>query len=137
MKKTILALILILTLALTACHVPEERHITCDEILAAYEGFPYKNLYHDDHETNRQDYCQISLEVTRDNKYEYVHFYVFDTFEEAEAYAEERKYNIAVWIIAIMYGESRWLQVGSFGNVAYEYYDTELYEPFATLVIGE
>ena len=137
MKKAVLALVLIFTLSLTACHVPEERHITCDEILAAYEGFPCNNLYHSDHDRCDLDFCTISLEATRDNKYEYVHFYIFDTFEEADAYAEERRYNLAVWIIATMYGESRWLQVGSYGNIAYEYYDTELYEPFASLVLGE
>ena len=137
MKKAVLAFILILTLTLTACYVPEERHVTCDEIIAAYEDVAYVDIYHQDHDSNRFEFCSITVETTRNGKHEYLQFYIFDTFEEADKYAEERKYNIAVWIIAIMYGESRWLQVGSFGNVAYEYYDTELFAHFNMLISGD
>ena len=132
MKKALLAILLILSLMLTACHTPEERYVTCEEILSAYEGVDNIEIYHPPHTTDGK--CQIYLNTVGQEMEDYLYFNVYPTFEEADARAQETNYNGLVWLFGLIYGEPRMLKVGTFGNVEYEYFNSELFAPFEELM---
>ena len=136
--KKIISIILLLSfvLSLTACcNSTEPKEISCEEIIAAYEDAGYY-VTHGEHkdEAEGSQLCYIKASLTEDSDSDYIYFITCFTEEQAEEAAETDKYNLAVWLYATVSGESRWLKTGTYGKIAYSYYNSELAKPFNELI---
>jgi hypothetical protein len=54
--------------------------------------------------------------------------------EQAESYAKERKWNVALWLYSAAMHQPTWRTTATYGNIEIEYDRNELYKPFAALV---
>ena len=137
MKKVFSFLLLLsLALSLVACGSQQEtKEITCDEIVQAYEAAGYYVIHceHKD-ETESSQLCYIKASISEDSDSDYIYFVTCFTEEHAEGLAKSDEYNLGVWFYATVMGEHRWLKTGSYGNIAYSYYNSELIEPFNELI---
>lgn len=133
MKRGISVLLLLaLVLPLfSGCKEKEQREISCEEVIAAYEEAGY-TVYHREEPEKEFGYtCLVSISQ-EDGDAIYFHFY--ETNEEAEAYAEERQWNVLVWLFTWIYGDPSWLTTETYRNIEIEYDDKELYKPFKELI---
>lgn len=136
--KKIISIILLLSFALsfTACgNSTEQKEISCEEIIAAYEDAGYC-VTHGEHkaEAESSQLCYIKASLTEDSDSDYIYFITCFTEEQAEGTAETDKYNLAVWLYATVSGESRWLKTGTYGKIEYSYYNSKLIKPFNELI---
>ena len=136
MKRTIsLLLLLVFAFMLVSCgNTAEVRDISCEEIIAAYEdaGYVVSHGEHND-EASGSYLCYIKASISEDADSDYIYFNVCFTEEQAKEAYETDKYNIAVWFLAMIMGEGRWLETGTYGKIEYSYYNDELIEPFRNL----
>lgn len=136
MRKIISILLLIsLCVSFTACGQSEPKEISCEDIIKVYEDAGYY-VTHGEHkdEADSSQLCYIKANLTEDPDSDYIYFITCFTEEQAEEAAERDKYNLAVWLYATAVGESRWLKTGTYGNIEYSYYNSELIKPFNKLV---
>ena len=136
--KKVFSFLLLLSLAfsLAACGSnAEPKELTCDEIVQAYEDAGYY-VIHGEHkdETESSQLCYIKASISEDSDSDYIYFVTCFTEEHAEGLAKSDEYNLGVWFYATVMGEHRWLKTGSYGNIAYSYYNSELIEPFNELI---
>ena len=138
MKRMILAFLLItILLSFTSCgNYSEPREIGCEEIIRAYEEAGFAVTHIDT--SNKEGYpylCQICVEMSQgEGPADSLYFTVYPTAGEASAAAAEDGYNPAVWLIAAIMGEGRWLKVGSYGVIEYSYYNPKMIESFNDLI---
>jgi len=132
--KTLALFLLAVTLLGTCGCQGEIREISCEEIVKAYEDAGY-SVSHGAHGSAEEDsfVCYIKAEVPEDPDNDYIYFTTYFTEEAAKDAAEAHKYNPAVWLFALPFGEWRWLKSKSYGKIAYTYYDADLAEPFEKL----
>ena len=137
--KKIISVILLLSFALSlmACdNSTEPKEISCEEIIAVYEGAGYTVLYHG-HEADENYhelgmYCCFEIrDPDNEDNYMYVHRYF--TEEDAKAAADERQFNPILWLFFGIFGEWRWLHVGCYGDIEYETFDEEMIKPLDDL----
>ena len=136
MRKIISILLLIsLCVSFTACGQSEPKEISCEDIIKVYEDAGYY-VTHGEHkdDADSSQLCYIKANLTEDPDSDYIYFITCFTEEQAEEAAERDKYNLAVWLYATAVGESRWLKTGTYGNIEYSYYNSELIKPFNKLV---
>ena len=140
MKKIISILLLLSLLSLcfsfTACgNSTEPKEISCEDIIKAYEDAGYL-VTHGEHkdEAEISQLCYIKASLTEDSDSDYIYFITCFTDEQAKEAAETDKYNLAVWLYAAVSGESRWLKTGTYGKIAYSYYNSKLIKPFNELI---
>jgi len=136
MKKiTSILLLLSLALSLTACGGQTPKEISCEEIIEAYEDAGYC-VTHGEHKTqdDSAQLCYIKANLTEDSDSDYVYFITCFTEQQAKEAAARDKYNLGVWLYAAAVGESRWLKSGTYGKIAYSYYNPKLIKPFETLI---
>lgn len=132
--KKILATILLLAMALSlcaACQEQQNREITCAEVISAYEEAGYQ-VFHWDYPEKEYGYiCSVRIEEEDGDSIEF-HFH--ETDGEAEVEAEERQWNMLLWLFSAIYGEATWLNTETYRNIEIEYDDKNLYEPFKELI---
>ena len=132
--KRFLSLFILLTMALSmfaGCKGKEEREISCEEVIAAYEAAGYE-VWHRDYPEKEYGYvCTVRIEEEDGDSIEF-HFY--ETNEEAQAEAEERRWNGLLWMFSVIYGDPTWLKTECYRNIEIEYDDDDLYEPFKELI---
>lgn len=134
-KIGVMLLLLISILGLSSCdndNMVSEKEITCKDIIKVYEEAGYE-IFHK--ETINQDYewtCYVKCTAAESD--DYIFFYIFDTNEEASNYADERDWNILLYLFSGLFGDSSWLKTKSYNNIAIEYDQNELYEPFESLI---
>lgn len=135
MGKLVLILLLISILGLSSCdndNMVFEKEITCEDIMKVYEEAGYE-IFHK--ETTDQDYdWNCYVKCTAPDSDDYIFFYIFDTNEEAVNYADERDWNILLYLFSGLFCDSAWLKTKSYNNIAIEYDQKELYKPFETLL---
>ena len=137
MKKLIsILLLLALAISFTSCTQKEVKEISCEELIEAYENAGYWVLYHG-HESdtayNEEGiYCAFEI---RDPNNEDNYMYVNRCFseEEARTLTKERKFNVVLWLFFGIFGEWRWLHVGSYGDIEYETFDYKMLQPLKEL----
>lgn len=137
MRKIISILLLIsLCVSFTACGQSEPKEISCEDIIKVYEdaGYYVTHGEHKDEADSSSQLCYIKANLTEDPDSDYIYFITCFTEEQAEEAAERDKYNLAVWLYGTAVGESRWLKTGTYGNIEYSYYNSELIKPFNKLV---
>ena len=140
MKRIVcILLIFALILALSSCDILEPKDIRCDEIIEAYKDTGYSNVFHlhsdGDYQISGGEECYIIIHETEDDDSDLAEIRTFYTEEEAVDAAEFDNYNLARWMIAVMYGEGRWLESGSYGKIEYSSYNKELLKPLKALMV--
>ena len=137
MKKLVsILLLLTVVISFTACNRKEAKEISCEEIIAAYENAGYSALYHD-HESdtayNEEGiYCAFEIRDPNDeDNYMYIHRCFSE--EKAKSLAKERKFNVVLWLFFGIFGEWRWLHVGSYGDIEYETFGYKMLKPLREL----
>jgi hypothetical protein len=108
--------------------------ITCDEIIQAYEKSGYYISCHEHSEALDAPHCYIIIYETEEMSSDLVEINLYNTEEEAKEATKEKKYNIAMWFIAVIYGEGRWLTSGSYGSVEYSSYNAKMLQPLKDLM---
>ena len=135
--KKILSIILLLSfaLSLTACgNSTEPKEISCEEIIAAYEDAGYFISYHSHSEDSEEYYCYIIIYENEDSTSDLVEITLYNTAEGAKEAAENKRYNIAIWIVAAMYGEFRWLRTGCYRDMVYSTFNYKMLKPIKELI---
>ena len=136
--KKILALFLTAVLCLsclTACgYSSEAKEVTCDEIIETYKASGCFVSYHSHTEDSTEYYCYIIIYESEDSTSDLVEITLYNTEEGAKEAAKNRKYNIAMWMFASMYGEFRWLKSGQYGKIVYSSYNSKLLKPIHSLM---
>ena len=131
--KRMLCLLLLVAMVSTmfsGCR-KEERVVTCDEVIAAYEEAGYE-VWHRDYPEKEYGYlCEVTIEEEDGDS---IRFHFYETSEEAEAEAEQRQWNGFLWMFSVIYGEPTWLETECYRNIEIEYDDDTLTEPFRKLV---
>ncbi len=134
MKRAIsfLMIISILILALPSCTSKTVTAPTCDELITAYEDAGFSIFHSEDTEDASDWNCYVK--VWDEDEYDYVFFYFFDTPEKAKARDDEREYNVLIYLFSVIYGNPQWLHTETYGNIEYEYSNSDLIKPFKELI---
>lgn len=109
----------------------KSRPVTCDEVIAAYEEAGYEVSHRDYPEREYGYLCEVTIEEEDGDS---IRFHFYETDEEAEAYAEERQWNWALWMFSVIYSDPTWLETETHYNIEIEYDDDDLIKPFRKLV---
>ena len=140
MKKLVALLLFCCTLlACFGCTTTmgEVKPVTCEEVIQAYENAGYYVRHYEQEETSDY-YCYMNITKTEnqtDNDFIYFHFY--KTEEQAKQAAKEKEYNLAIWIFALPFGETRWLHSKTYGTIQYDYYASDMEKPFKDLIASK
>ena len=135
--KKIISIILLLSfaLSLTACgNNAEPKEISCEDIIKAYEDAGYFISYHSHSEDSEEYYCYIIIYENEDSTSDLVEITLYNTAEGAKEAAENKRYNIAIWMVAAMYGEFRWLRTGCYGDMVYSTFNYKMLKPIKELI---
>ena len=133
MMNKVLALLLgmVILLNIAGCS-DEEREITCDQVIAAYEEAGYE-IFHKEAADGEQDYvCYVR--ATDPQSGEYIFFHFFYSTEAAESYADEQEWNPVLWLYSLVSAEPTWLTTKTYNTIEIEYDNGDLYKPFQTLL---
>ena len=135
--KKIISIILLLSLcfSFTACgNSTESKEISCEDIIKAYEDAGYFISYHSHSECSSEYYCYIIIYENEDSTSDLMEITFYNTIEGAKEAAENRRYNIAIWMFSAMYGEFRWLRTGCYGDMTYETFNRKMIKPLRELI---
>ncbi len=133
MKKSACFLIamLILLSSLSGCRA-EKKDIAREDVAAAYEKAGYE-VFHKDTTTEDYDWeCYVKAQLKGSD--EYIFFYFFDSEDAAEAYADTQQWNVVLWLYSLVSAQPTWLTTKTYGNIEYEYDNSELIKPFNELI---
>ena len=137
MKKIIAMFVILLTcIFLTACGNAEPKEISCEDIIEAYENAGYTVKYHDHRyaDSDSDIVCNMQIEDPNDPEKNYIYIDRYSDDEKAEMAAEDGKYNIAIWFVFAVSGESRWLTSEHYGNIHYHTFDKKMLKPLEGLI---
>ena len=135
--KKIISIILLLSfaLSLTACdNNAEPKQISCEDIIKAYEEAGYFVFYHAHNDDLEEYYCYIIIYENENSTSDLVEITRYNTTEGAKEVAENKQYNLAIWMVAAMYGEFRWLCTGCYGDMVYSTFDYKMLKPLKGLM---
>ena len=133
MKKYI-AVLLVFSLIIAMVSCGSRDDITCEDIIEAYEAEGYY-VSHSEHRDDTPYVCTISARIDKnDPESDCIYFTLYSTEEEAIEAANENEYNVAIWMIALPFGEARWLKSKCYGKFAYTYYNSDTVKPFRELI---
>ena len=139
MKKVVAFCLAAITvvLCLSGCGNSEFREISCDDIIAAYEEAGYTVSYHLHRDTDAETDVICNIQIVDPDNPERNYLYIDRYADEATAQtaAEEGKYNIALWLIASLYGELRWLKSEQYGEIHYHSFSREMINLFEELLM--
>lgn len=136
--KKIISILLLLTLcfSFTACGKTEAKEISCDEIITAYENAGYTVEYHNHRDTDAESdvVCNIRIEDPKNPERNYLYIDRYSDESKSKAAAEDAKYNLVVWFVFAISGESRWLKSEYYGNIHYHSFNDEITKPLEGLM---
>lgn len=130
-RLSILCVLATLTAMLMGCGSDDTHTIlSCTDVVSAYEEAGYE-VWHQEYAEEERDYlCEIAVENDDGDS---IHFHFFDSKEQAEEYAKERKWNVLLWAYAAVSGEPTWLYTEVYDTIEIEYDNKDLYKPFQEL----
>lgn len=136
MKRFAAILILVcIIIGSSGCTPSEKVEITCYEIAQAYTdaGF-YVDHYHEDKDDG--SYCHINVQdaerLLADT--DVIYFCFFESEESAKAYTKDNKWNIALYLFGVLFGEFRWCRSKTYDNISYQYFARKMVKPFNDLI---
>ena len=116
---------------LSGCRA-EEKDISCADVVAAYEKAGYQ-VFHKDTATEDYDWeCYVKAQPKDSD--DYIFFYFFDSEDAAEEYANTRQWNAVLWLYSLVSFQPTWLTTKTYGNIEYEYDNSDLVKPFNDLI---
>ena len=122
----------LLVLCFSGCQQAKPKKITCADVIAAYEDAGYEVFYSDSVTEGATWLCYVSAE--KQDSGETVYFYFFEENAAAQTYAESRQWNVVLWLYSFAMSDPIWVSTKTYGNIAYEYTDSDLIEPFNHLI---
>lgn len=132
MKKILYILILIIsTIALISCS-NTKKDITCEEIIEVYKEAGYEVFHKKEYDEESKEICY--LQCTAPNSEDYIIFHFYETQEAAEEYADERKWNVILFVFSCAMFEPTWLTTKTYNNIEIEFHKNYLYKPFKSLL---
>ena len=135
--KKIISILLVFTFVFSfvGCR-KEDKHLACEEIVAAYEEAGYSVFHnHDDpFYYDLQQYCYIKVSDPDAPEDNYMYIDRYFTEEDANAVYEEYKYNAGLWLFFGIFGEWRWMKRGVYDDFTYETFDWEILIPLKKLM---
>ena len=136
MKKIIsIVLLFSLCFSFTSCgNSAEPKEISCEDIIKAYEDAGYFVSYHSHSEDSEDYYCYIIIYENEDSTSDLVEITFYNSVEGAKETAENKRYNIAIWMVSAMYGEFRWLHTGYYGDMVYSTFEYKMLKPLKELM---
>ena len=138
MKKSVaLCILLCLALSFAGCDSQKTREVSCEEIIAAYKDAGYAIEYHNHDDPiyyELKESCHMEIYDPEDPERDYIYITRYFTSEDAEAMEKERRFNVVLWLFFGVFGEWRWLQNGSYGEIYYETFDYKMVEPLKNLM---
>ena len=137
MKKIISMLLLLsLCLSFTACVKSEPKEISCEEIIAAYEGAGYDVLHNHDDPTyyDLKQYCNIKITDTVDPENNYLYVTRYYTEDDAKSAEKTLESHPVLWLFFGMMGEWRWLHTGCYGDFVYSTFNKKMINPLKELM---
>lgn len=136
MKKIFVFLLVSLVFLFSACTKPEFKELTCEEIIKAYEGEGYIIEYHLHKEdmTDSDVVCSICIKDSKNSEDNVLYIDRYKDEETTTSYAKDMKYNVVMWFVSSIYGESRWLKSEQYGVIHYHTYDGKMTKPLEELM---
>lgn len=133
--KKLLCIVLLAAVVLacfSGCTAKQGRQVSCGDVITAYEeaGYEVEHLEYPDKDYGYTCYVQAEDPQTGDS----IRFHVFETEDEAEAYAKENQWNWALWLYSAASFQPTWLTTKTYGCIEIEYDNADLYKPFRELV---
>ncbi|MBE6959419.1 MAG: hypothetical protein E7448_01670 [Ruminococcaceae bacterium] len=133
--KQFLALFLCIFVLLScaACSQSDPRDISCQDVIDTYENAGYKTWHKEEDDSDDGKVCYV--QVLDNDSDEYIYFHFFDSEESAKEYADQRQWNVLLWLFSAIYSDPHWLATKTHGNIEYEYRSgTDLIDPFHELI---
>ena len=136
MKKILIVLFAVMLFSFSACSKPEFKELTCEEIIKAYEDAGYIVEYHLHKEdmTDSDVVCSISIKDSKNSEYNVLYIDRYKDEKTTTSYARDMKYNVVMWFVSSIYGESRWLKSEQYGVIHYHTYDGRMIKPLEELM---
>lgn len=134
MRKTISFLMLVaLLIGLVGCgDQPQTMEIRPEDVYKAYQTAGY-NVDISNPPTD-SDLLYHTTVTVRDLEGHSIIFHFCNSSADAEALAEERQWNWALWIYSLALFQPTWLTTKTYGNIEIEYDDSDLHRPFQELI---
>ena len=132
--KRFLALFLcaVALLSCTGCSGLQKKEITCADVIAAYEKAGY-GVFHKEESYAENGTCYVRIDDLKSD--EYIYFEFFTDAKSAEAYAEQRQWNVALWLFSLIYSDPQWNVTKTYNNIEYEYrFGSDMINPFNELI---
>lgn len=136
MKKIFVFLLVSFVFLFSACTKPEFKELTCEEIIKAYEDAGYIIEYHLHKEdmTDSDVVCSICIKDSKNSEDNVLYIDRYKDEETTTSYAKDMKYNVVMWFVSSIYGESRWLKSEQYGVIHYHTYDGKMTKPLEELM---
>ena len=136
MKKIFVFLLVLFVFLFSACTKPEFKELTCEEIIKAYEDAGYIIEYHLHKEdmTDSDVVCSICIKDSKNSEDNLLYIDRYKDEETTTSYAKDMKYNVVMWFVSSIYGESRWLKSEQYGVIHYHTYDGRMTKPLEELM---
>ena len=127
--KRFLSILLLIAL-LCGCS-SQQRGITLEEIVEAYEAAGY-SVWADTYEEALEEGQIASVQANHPDG-DYIYFSFFETEEQAAAYKKEFYHPMVMGLFAVIYGDPSWPRWKVYGNIVVEYDNPEFFEVFQKL----
>ena len=131
MKKINILLIILFVVVISSSCDKTEKEITCEEVIKVYEEAGY-TVFHKESDYKENQVCYVKC--TAPNSEEYIFFNFFETSDAAKKYADERDWNVVLYIFSCALCEPTWLTTKTYNNIEIEYHKSYLYKPFKNLI---
>lgn len=125
-----------MVLSFSACSKSEPKEITCEEIIKAYEdaGYIVEHHLHKEDMPDSDVICSIRINDSKTSEDNYLYIDRYRDEETASSYAKDMKYNVVIWFVSSIYGESRWLKSEQYGVIHYHTYYSKMTKPLEELM---
>lgn len=128
-KLLIIFVLLCSLILLTSCK--EDKVITCQDIIRVYEEAGYEVFHKEATDVDSEWECYVKC--TAPDSEDYIFFRFFEDAEGAEEYADDREWNMIVFLYSCALFEPTWLTTKTYNNIEIEYHNSYLYKPFKSL----
>ena len=137
MKKILIVLFTIMILLLSSCGKFGPKEITCEEIIKAYEdeGYIIEHHLHKEEIIDSDVVCSICIMDPKNPERNVLYIDRYKDEETATSYVKDMKYNVVIWFVSSINGESRWLKSEQYGVIHYHTYYGEITKSLEELMM--
>lgn len=123
---------LLLSIAGCSGNQPQVQDIRGEDVYEAYKAAGYGvDMSNPPTDNDELYYCTVRATDLEGHS---IVFHFCNSAADAQALAEERQWNWAVWLVSVAMFEPTWLTTKTYGNIEIEYDNAALYRPFAKLI---